>query len=78
MKRLLPVHCFSSSHIHYMNIAFQWSLMTRCSGLFVWNKITVTHSCSFDDAFRDTFHLFPNFPEIKKKKTTKEMFKFIA
>ena len=49
----------------------KWSLMTRCSGLFVWNKITVTHSCSFDDAFRDTFHLFPNFPEIKKKKQKK-------
>ena len=50
--------------------------MTRCSGLFVLNKITVTHSCSFDGAVQDAFHLFPNVPEIKKK--TKEMFKFIA
>ena len=45
--------------------------MTRCSGLFVWNKITVTHSCSFDSAVRDAFHLFPNVPEIKKKQQKK-------
>ena len=41
--------------------------MTRCSGMFVWNKITVTHSCSFDDAVRGAFRLFPNVPEIKEK-----------
>ena len=41
--------------------------MTRCSGMFVWNKITVTHSCSFDDAVREAFRLFPNVPEIKEK-----------
>ena len=41
--------------------------MTRCSGMFVWNKITVTHSCSFDDAVQNAFRLFPNVPEIKEK-----------
>ena len=41
-------------------------LMTRCSGMFVWNKISVTHSCSFDDAVREAFRLFPNVPEIKE------------
>ena len=41
--------------------------MTRCSGMLVWNKITVTHSCSFDDAVREAFRLFPNVPEIKEK-----------
>ena len=41
--------------------------MTRCSGMFVWNKITLTHSCSFDDAVRKTFCLFPNVPEKKEK-----------
>ena len=41
--------------------------MTRCSGMFVWDKITVTHSCSFDDAVREAFRLFPNVPEIKEK-----------
>ena len=44
-----------------------WSLMTRCSGLFVWNKITAMHSRSFDDAVREAFRLFPNVPERKKK-----------
>ena len=41
--------------------------MTRCSGMFVWNKITFTHSCSFDDAVRKAFCLFPNVPEKKEK-----------
>ena len=41
--------------------------MTRRSGMFVWNKITVTHSCSFDNAVRKIFPLFPNVPEIKEK-----------
>ena len=41
--------------------------MTRCSGLFVWNKITAMHSRSFDDAVREAFRLFPNVPEKKKK-----------
>ena len=50
--------------------------MMRFPGLFVWNKITAMHSCSFDDAVREAFRLFPNVPERKKK--TKEMFKFIT
>ena len=41
-------------------------LMTRCSGMFVWNKISLTHSCSFDDAVREAFCLFPSVPEIKE------------
>ena len=41
--------------------------MTRFPGLFVWNKITAMHSCSFDDAVREAFRLFPNVPEIKEK-----------
>ena len=35
--------------------------------MFVGNKIIVTHSCSFDDAVREAFRLFPNVPEIKEK-----------
>ena len=35
--------------------------------MFVWNKIAVTHSSSFDDAVREAFRLFPNAPEIKEK-----------
>ena len=34
--------------------------------MFVWNKISVTHSCPFDDAVREAFRLFPNVPEIKE------------
>ena len=41
--------------------------MTCFPGLFVWNKITAMHSCSFDDAVREAFRLFPNVPEIKEK-----------
>ena len=41
--------------------------MMRFPGLFVWNKITAMHSCSFDDAVREAFRLFPNVPEIKEK-----------
>ena len=41
--------------------------MTRSCGMFVGNKIIVTHSCSFDDAVREAFRLFPNVPEIKEK-----------
>ena len=44
-------------------------LMTRCSGMFVWNKISVTHSCSFDDAVRQAFRLFSDVPEIKENHT---------
>ena len=40
--------------------------MTRCSGMFAWNKITVPHSCSFDDAVQEAFRLFSNVPEIKE------------
>ena len=65
IKRLLPVHCSGSSHVHYMNDAFQ--LVTRCSGMFAGNKITVMHSCSFDDAVREAFRLFRNVPGIKEK-----------
>ena len=46
------------------------------SGMFVWNKITITHSCSFDDAVREALRLLSNIPEIKEKQ--KEMFKLIA
>ena len=35
--------------------------------MFVWNKIAVTHSTSFDDAVQEAFRLFPNVPEIKEK-----------
>ena len=51
-----------------MNAAFQLVqlLMMRCSGMFVWNKITITHSCSFDDAIQEAFHLFLNVPEITR------------
>ena len=41
--------------------------MMRFPGLFVWNKIAAMHSCSFDDAVREAFRLFPNVPEIKEK-----------
>ena len=36
--------------------------------MFAWNKITVPHSCSFDDAVREAFRLFSNVPEIKENK----------
>ena len=58
MKRLLAVHCSGFSHIQYM---------TQYSGMFVWNKVTVMHSCSFDNAVREAFLLFPNVPEINEK-----------
>ena len=58
IKCLLPVHCSSFSHVHYM---------TQYSGMFLRNKITVMHSCSFDNAVREAFRLFPNVPEIKEK-----------
>ena len=52
--RLLPVRCSGSSHVLYMNVAFQLvncgALFWRNSSMFVWNKIAVTQSCSFDDA----------------------------
>ena len=41
--------------------------LSQNSGMFVWNKITVTHSCPLDDAVRKAFRLFPNVPDIKEK-----------
>ena len=41
--------------------------MTRCSGMFDWKKITVRQSCSYDDAVREDFRLFPNVSQIKEK-----------
>ena len=41
--------------------------LSQISGMFVWNKDTVTHSYSFDDAVRKAFRLFANVPEIKEK-----------
>ena len=35
--------------------------------MFVWNKIAITLSSSFDDAVQEAFRLFPNVPEIKEK-----------
>ena len=51
---------------HYMNAASA-NKLSQNSGMFVWNKNTVTHSCSFDDAVRKAFRLFANVPEIKEK-----------
>ena len=71
---LLPVHCLwpfpRPLHERCVPIGHQLKLMTRCSGMFAWNKITVSitvpHSCSFDDAVREAFRLFSNVPEIKE------------
>ena len=35
--------------------------------MFVWNKITVAHSCSFDDAVREDFRLVSEIKEKQKK-----------
>ena len=35
--------------------------------MFVWNKMVVAQSCSFDDAVQEVLRLFPNVPEIKGK-----------
>ena len=43
------------------------ALFWQDSGLFVWNKMAVTRSCSFDDAVGEALRLFPNVPEIKEK-----------
>ena len=68
---LLPVHCLwpFPRPLHderCVPTGHQLKLMTRCSGMFAWNKITVPHSCSFDDAVREAFPLFSNVPEIKE------------
>ena len=68
IRRLLPVTVLALPTFTTWTLHSNWSLMMHCSGLFVWNKITVTHSCSFHDAVREAFLLFPNVPEIKEKK----------
>ena len=65
-KRLLPVHCSGSSQVHFMNVIDD-ALFWRDSGMFVWNKMAVTQSCSFDNAVREPLRLFPNVPKIKEK-----------
>ena len=35
--------------------------------MFVWNKITVANSCSFDDAVREDFRLVSEIKEKQKK-----------
>ena len=49
IKRLLPVHCSDSSHVHYINVASQlvnwWRNVLADSGMFVWNKMAVKQCC---------------------------------
>ena len=74
IKRLLPVHCSDSPTFTAWTLRSGWfNCWTRWFGIFVWpvsleqNNRYVTYSCSFDDAVREAFRLFPNVPETKEK-----------
>ena len=62
IKRLLPVHCSGSSHVHYSNVELQ---------LVNWWSFVLARFFSWffdDDVRRKALRLSPNVPQIKPEK----------
>ena len=71
IKRLLPVHCSDSSHVHYINVASQLVNWWRNVLARFWHVCLKQNGrqtvLSLDDAVREALRLFPHVPEIKEK-----------